>query len=96
MLSYQFNHHNKRRHRLYTNYHLQLQLSNNQSNRDETIIKATVNTTQPTYDSQQETKQECDRLGLSKSGFVTMNTRNNQGFARSPKHRDTGGQPYQQ
>jgi hypothetical protein len=43
----------------------------NQSNKDETIIKAVVNTTQPTYDSQQDTQQECDWLNLSKSGFVT-------------------------
>jgi hypothetical protein len=57
------------------------------SNRDETIYQSHCQTTQPIYDSQQDTRQECDWLGLSKSGSVTMNTRNNQGFARSPKHR---------
>jgi hypothetical protein len=32
-------------------------LQSTRSNRDEPIIKATVNTTQPTYDSQQDTRQ---------------------------------------
>jgi hypothetical protein len=66
------------------------------SNKDDIILKAIVITTQLIYDSQQDTRQECEWLELSKLGSVTMNTRSNQEFAQSSKHKETGGRIYQQ
>jgi hypothetical protein len=62
----------------------------NPINKDEPIIKTTVNTILPTHESQQDIQQ-----GVTGSTYQNR-ALNNQGFAQWNQHRETGGRPCRQ